>query len=174
MRMKKIFLISVGVLFLLVCNIFAQTSSKKEDKQKEKICCNSKMWSDIPDLTNDQIKKIEDLQIAHLKEVNQTKALIQEKRAHLKTLQTADKPDNNEINKTIDEITSLQNEMMKKHEAHRQAIRNILNDKQRAIYDAKLCGKKHGNKGNCCKGNHHMKDNCNHSNNQAKGCCRKN
>lgn len=103
--------------------------------------CYGKMWHDIPDLTQDQIKKIEDLRIAHLKEVNQIKNQLTEKRAHLNTLQSSDKVDNTAINKTIDDITSLQNELMKKKAAHRQSIRNLLTEKQKVIFDAKHDGK---------------------------------
>lgn len=153
-------------------SLLAQTSTKTDDKASDTpICCNGKMWKDIPDLTTDQSKKIEDLQIAHLKEVNQIKAQVAEKRAHLRTLQTADKVDNAAINKTIDEITALQNDMMKKNENHRQAVRNVLTDKQRVIYDAKHCGKMHGNNANCCGGKGNTKGNdCGHKHGQGNGC----
>jgi len=139
-----------AITFIGSTSLLAQTDAKTSDSSVEKpMCCNGKMWQDMPDLTQEQMKKIEDLQIAHLKEVNQAKNQIAEKRAHLRTLQSADKVDNTSINKTIDDITTLQNDMMKKNEAHRQAVRNLLTEKQKVIFDAKHCGKMHGN-GSCC------------------------
>jgi len=169
--MKKMNLLFV-VLTFLGSSLLAQTTTKTDDKTTgTPICCNGKMWQDIPDLTSEQSKKIEDLQIAHLKEVNQAKNQVAEKRAHLRTLQSAEKVDNAAINKTIDEITALQNDIMKKNEAHRQAVRNLLTDKQKVVFDAKNCGKMHGNKGNCCGGNGHMNGNgYGHQHGQGNGC----
>lgn len=168
--MKKMNLLFVALTFL-GSSLLAQTTTKTDDKTTNTpICCNGKMWQDIPDLTSDQSKKIEELQIAHLKEVNQTKTQVAEKRAHLKTLQAADKVDNAAINKTIDEITALQNDLMKKNEAHRQAVRNVLTDKQRVVFDAKNCGKMHGKNGNCCGGNSNMNgEGCGHQHREGNG-----
>lgn len=184
MFMKKFMLTFVALIFIGSTILTAQTAENKES-ENTKICCNGKMWQDIPDLTQEQTKKIEDLQIAHLKEVNQLRAQVAEKRAHLKTLQSADKVDNAAINKTIDEITAIQNDLMKKNEAHRQAVRNVLTDKQRVIFDAKHCGKMHGKGADCCgdKGGMKGKDcgqhngqgtgnGCGHQQHGDKGCCK--
>lgn len=169
--MKKIMLSLVALMFIGTTILTAQTAEKK-DSDNTGICCSGRMWQDIPDLTQDQTKKIEDLHIAHLKEVNQLRSQMTEKKAHLRTLQTADKTDNAAINKTIDEITALQNNLMKKNEAHRQAVRNILTDKQKVIFDTKYCGKMHEN-ALCCGKDKGNKDGCGHHGKGAgKSCCK--
>ncbi len=187
--MKKISFLLVALMLASVTSVnflMAQTKAESSDKDdvSQSLCCHGKGVYNLPDLTDDQKKKIEDLQLAHLKEVNQTRALLKEKQAHLRTLQVADKPDNNAINKTIDEITSIKNDLMKKHEAHRQAVRALLKKKKKVVFDAKGCCS-HG-KGNCCgnckgncagkckgygaKGNH---EGCHHEPVKGKGCCHK-
>jgi Spy/CpxP family protein refolding chaperone len=156
--MKRLSFLTVAltaVLFLSSQFVKAQTTSAKTEKPaaENKSCCQQDMMmKGIPDLTDQQKKQIEDLQTPHMKDMMQFKNQMAEKHAHLKTLQTADKPDNAAINKTIDEITGLQNDMMKKCSAHRQAVRALLTDKQRVIFDAK-CGKGgEGMMGNGCGG----------------------
>lgn len=158
--MKK-FMLSLAALMFMGTTILTAQNAEKKDTDNTDICCKGRMWQDIPDLTQDQTKKIEELHIAHLKEVNQVRNQLTEKKAHLRTLQSADKVDNTAINKTIDEITSLQNDMMKKNEAHRQAVRNILTDKQKVIFDAKRCGKMHAN-GSCCSDSKGNMNGCGH------------
>ncbi len=176
--MKKVnFLMLVLILatFIFSSSIVAQTSAKTDDPVEKSLCCKEKSYFNIPDLTDEQKKKIDDFKITHLKEVNLTKAQLNEKYAHLRTLQLAEKPDNKEINKTIDEISNLKAEMMKKHETYRQNVRALLNEKQRVIFDSKACSG-HG-KGCCsdgksknCGGNcKHKGHSCN-TKDKAKSC----
>lgn len=111
----------------------------------------------IPNLTDEQKGKIEKLKTTHMKETMQLKNQIKEKKAHERTLMTADKPDMTEINKTIDEIGALQTEMMKKEAAHIQSVRALLTEEQRVAFDmhtGKGGGKMHGGDRNCCPGGH--------------------
>ena len=73
---------------------------------------------------------------------------IREKKAHLNTLRTADKPDMNQINSTVEEIGKLKIEKAKIHEASHQEIRKVLTDEQRLQFDKKggHYGKKHHGK----------------------------
>ncbi len=142
--MKKVSFLTVAlsaVLFLSSQFVNAQATSAKQEKPSvdKPACQQDMMCKNIPDLTDQQKKQIEDFHLAHMKEMTPLKNQMGEKRAHLKTLRTADKPDNNAINKTIDEITNLQNQMMKKCETHFQSVRGILTDKQRVFFDAKCC-----------------------------------
>ncbi|MEN8120160.1 MAG: periplasmic heavy metal sensor [Bacteroidota bacterium] len=91
----------------------------------------------IPNLTEDQQKKIETMRTAHLKERMQHRNVMAEKRARLNTLRTADKIDMNAINKTIDEMAASRAKMMKKSEAHRQSVRQILTDDQKVYFDSR-------------------------------------
>jgi len=104
----------------------------------------------IPDLTEDQQQKIEKMRTTHMKEMIQFRNVMAEKRAHLNTLRTADKVDINAIYNAIDEMGANRTKMMKKREAHRQSIRQILTDDQKVYFDSRRGrgfkgGKGHGN-----------------------------
>ena len=88
----------------------------------------------IPALTEDQRTQLKDLQLAFEKENRQTRNLVNEKRAHLKTLQDEDNVDQKAINKTIDEMMDLQGKLMKSRVDHRIKVRALLGDEQRAVY----------------------------------------
>ena len=89
----------------------------------------------IPNLTEDQKNKIKELRTPLHKEILPLRNQLDEKKAHLKTLQTAEKADLKSINSTIDEMTPLQSQIMKKHAAHTQAVRALLTDDQRIAFD---------------------------------------
>lgn len=99
---------------------------------------NNQIWnSHIPNLTEDQQKKIEKMRTANMKEMIQFRNVMAEKSAHLNTLRTADKVDMNAINKEIDVIGAISTKMMKKREAHRQSVRQILTDEQKVYFDSR-------------------------------------
>ena len=95
-------------------------------------------WNcNIPNLTEVQQTKIEKMRTANMKEMIQSRNFMAEKRAHLNILRTADKVDMNAINKAIDEMGANRTKMMKKREAHRQSIRQILTDDQKVYFDSR-------------------------------------
>ena len=112
---------------------------------------NNQTWNcNIPNLTEDQQKKIEKMRTANMKEMMQFRNVMAEKGAHLNTLRIADKVDMTAINKAIDEMGTIRIKMMKKREAHRQSIRQILTDDQKVYFDSRRGrgfkgGKGHGN-----------------------------
>ncbi|MBN2349390.1 MAG: Spy/CpxP family protein refolding chaperone [Bacteroidales bacterium] len=101
-------------------------------------------WTDqcrmLPDLTEEQQVQLNDLRIAHLKEMAPLRNQLNEKKAHLQTLSTVENPDMKSINKTIDEMGSIKTQMMKNRAAHQQQVRNLLNDEQKLVFDSR----KHG------------------------------
>jgi Spy/CpxP family protein refolding chaperone len=58
-------------------------------------------------------------------------------KARQKTLTTADNTDMKAINANIDEITKIQNQLMKKSVAMKQQFRSLLNDEQKVWYDSR-------------------------------------
>jgi Spy/CpxP family protein refolding chaperone len=100
----------------------------------------------IPDLTEEQKTKIEALRVAHLKEMQTLRNQMGELKAKARTLATADKYDEKAVNANIDEMTKLQNLMMKKKSAHRNSVRNLLTDRQKLVFDSR--GRKGFGKGN--------------------------
>jgi len=130
--MKNVKWLLIVLLFLNMGNTMAQ----KMDSLKS-FRLGDRMTSKygIPDLTDDQRKKIKELRTPLHMEILPLRNQLVEKRAHLKTLQTAEKADLKSINSTIDEMTQLQSQIMKKRAAHTQAIRAILTDDQRVAFD---------------------------------------
>jgi len=79
----------------------------------------------IPNLSEEQQAKMDELRTKHLKEVTPLRNELNEKRARLQTLESAEKIDINAINKTIDEIAQLRANIMKKGAAHRAEVSSI-------------------------------------------------
>ena len=98
-------------------------------------------------LNQDQEKKISQSRMKFQKEALQLRNQLAEKKAHLKTLSVADKPDQVQIDKTIDELTALQGQLMKKRSQHIQEIRSVLTDEQRLAFDMHQKMKKGAKKG---------------------------
>lgn len=90
----------------------------------------------LPDLTEDQEKKITALRTKFLKESQVISNTIDIKEAELHALSTAEKPDMKAIEAKIDEIGLLKSNLAKKKETHRQDVRALLTEDQRVIFDA--------------------------------------
>jgi Spy/CpxP family protein refolding chaperone len=99
----------------------------------------------IPNLTEDQQKKISDLRTAHQKDMLNLRNDLAIKEAELKKYRTADKPDIALINKTIDEIGKLRTDMEKKRVSHELAVRGLLTDEQKTAFDLRISYPEHGN-----------------------------
>lgn len=139
-------LLSMAVL-LTSSQVFAQRQYQGMGKGMNKGMNNCYMLNSIPDLSQEQQKKLTDLRTEHMKEMISVRNQLQEKKAHLNTLRTADKPNMNEIDKTIDEIISLKTKMMKQRERFFQNVRKELTDSQRVVFDMQKRGNCSG-KGN--------------------------
>lgn len=90
----------------------------------------------IPDLTDEQGEQIKKLKTAHMKEMLVLRNQMGELKAKKRTLSTGDNVDTKVANANIDEITKLQNTIMKKQFKHRQDIRNLLTEDQKVWFDS--------------------------------------
>lgn len=108
--------------------------------------CDGSNCYGISDLKPDQKTKIEALCTDNAKKNLVYRNQLQEKKAQLNTLMTAEKADLTSINKLIDEMGKIKTEKMKAHAAHQQEIRKILDDKQRLEFDLRIS--RHGFMGN--------------------------
>ena len=97
----------------------------------------------IKDLTPEQQKQISTLKLNLIKDRMALQNLIDEKKAHLKTISTGDNVDMAAVNKTVEELFALKGEMVKKHIAFQQEVRKLLTPEQRVIFDIHA-GKGHG------------------------------
>lgn len=91
----------------------------------------------LPDLTADQQEKIKKLRLAGLEKMTPLKNQLKEKRAHLASLLTEKNVNMTEVNKTADEIGGLMAQMLKNSIGTDQAIRALLTDEQRVIFDSR-------------------------------------
>ena len=138
MKTSKLNVLSILIAVILVSfnyNAVAQNKGKGQgqgwNQQNKQMHCN------IPNLTEDQQKKMMEMRVSNMHDMLQFKNTMAEKKAHLNTLRTADKVDMNAINKLIDEMGALKTKMMKKKEAHRQEVRKMLTDDQRVFFDSR-------------------------------------
>jgi Spy/CpxP family protein refolding chaperone len=89
----------------------------------------------LNDLTPEQQKQIDALKLNLIKERISVQNLIDEKKAHLKTISTGDNVDLVAVNKTIDELFVLKADMAKKHETFKQDVRKLLTAEQKVMFD---------------------------------------
>lgn len=137
-RSKKIVL-PVAALLLVVTSAFAQMPEMKPEHGEKEGCCmgRGEHMMMIPGLTEQQLEQMKSIRTGHMKEMQSIRNQMDEKKARLRTLSTADKVDMAEINKVIDEIGRMQTQMMKSREQHRQDVRKMLTDEQRIFFDSR-------------------------------------
>jgi Spy/CpxP family protein refolding chaperone len=139
---KSIFMLAIATLMLSTVS-FAQRGMRPVTLMND----STKFERGIPNLTPDQKTKIKSLKVKFIKEVTPLKNEIAEKRAHLKTLGSVDKPDINAINKTIDELSMLTSRMMKQAASHRIEVSSLLTDEQKVFFNSHQDKIKKGEKG---------------------------
>jgi len=134
-RFTAIFL--TGIMMIATISSFAQRGQgqrapllKNKNMQMHQNC-----FSNIPDLTEEQETQIEEIRVSHMKEMQKYYNTLNEKRAKLRTLQTKDNPDMNEINSVIEEMGEIRTEKHKARAKHHQEVRSLLNDEQKIYFD---------------------------------------
>jgi Spy/CpxP family protein refolding chaperone len=142
-RINKITAILVSALFLLASgSTFAQMQKKGMGMRKNAPGMHQQCMNMIPDLTEEQESKIEDLRLSHMKEMMQQRNQLDEKRAELRTLQTQDNPEMEAIYSVIEEMGKIRTDMHKGRAKHHQEIRSLLNEEQKIFFDKHMMMKK--------------------------------
>lgn len=131
-------LIKLGFLMMLMMPMSLMAQEKHQGKPDG--CENPKIET-MPGMTAELQAKIDALRITHLTEMKDLENKMGELRARQRTLTTTDAYDAKAVNANIDEITKLENQMMKKQAAHHQEVRSLLNPEQRLWFDT------HGGRG---------------------------
>ena len=104
------------------------------------------------DLSDEQKTQIDKLRLDIQKKILPLKNELDEKKAKMKTLNTAENVDMKAINALIDDIGKLKTQMTKEKASHRQEVRKILTEEQRIKFDLRQGTKGHGHrKGQCAK-----------------------
>ncbi len=163
--MKKVKQLSLVMLLSIFVFSASIVNAQNRDGSGTKQMNGQGIENRIPDLTDTQKAEIKTIRTAHLKDAQQIKNQMGIKRAELKALQTVDNPDLDAINKKIEERSALRLDLEKKSAAHRQAVRALLTDDQKVIYDQKTsrkgkahnCGGKSGKPCGGSKGGHKCK-----------------
>ncbi len=132
-KISMLVLMVAALIATFTSNSFAQ---RYESRSNDLLMDSLKHEIGIPNLTADQKTKMENLRVNHLKEITPLRNEMTEKKAHLKTLESAEKPDKAAINKTIDEISVLHGKIMKASVNHRLEVASILTDEQKVFFNA--------------------------------------
>jgi Spy/CpxP family protein refolding chaperone len=140
MNIFRILILSTILLMISIVSYSQYDSDNEMNKnvkiEKRSVSRGKQMRNDALKLTDQQRNDIKKIRMNMKKAIMPLKNLTVEKRAHLKTLSTAEKVNLDEINKTIDDIFSLKAQIMKLREAARQDLRKLLTDEQRMIFDS--------------------------------------
>ena len=107
-------------------------------------------------LTEEQSKQVARLKLGFKKNVYPIKAKMKQTKVEMALLITANKPNQKDIDKKIDEILKLKAGIMRLKIAHKIEVRKVLNEEQRVQFDMKMLKKAfHGKKGHGKMGCHH-------------------
>ncbi len=89
----------------------------------------------ILNLTDEQKGKIEDLHLAHQKDITPLRAELQKQQSSLKLELTADKFNESKVKSIQGEISKLQSEIAAKMVQHLRAVRDVLTAEQKKKFD---------------------------------------
>lgn len=146
--MKTYLKLAVGMLFaFLIANsaVAQQGRGQGNGQGRGQGYGQGQQDCNLPDLTEAQQQQMEKLRTEHQKTMLAHHNQMGELQAKLRTLETADKADQNAIDATIDQMGKMRTDMQKKNAAHRQAIRSLLDEKQRLAFDSQdHRGRHHG------------------------------
>lgn len=130
-RLFKPFLFSL-ILVLISSSAYTQRCRQGDNR-------GPKGLMGIPDLSTEQIQKIEKLRLERQKTVLTLKTKIKSAHLDLQGL-IMEGSDQKILDKKIEEIGKMKTELMKKRVAHRMEIRNLLTDEQKVIFDTQKMG----------------------------------
>ena len=149
----KLFISFLMVFFLLISSeAFAQRGRRAPDlrlqqRQAERLYDHDRAGRpgqmpmqaclDIPGLTGEQQDQIRDLRLQQLERTTRHRSSMDELRAEKRSRMIGDDADIEAIHHLIDQMTELRNARLKENVEHRQAIRELLTDEQRVIFDSR-------------------------------------
>jgi Spy/CpxP family protein refolding chaperone len=144
------------VIFTAFAVLITIGAMSQGQQKMQNTCPEDRGFKHIPDLTDEQISKIDELRTVHLEKMMKQKAKAKILQAELRELEIADNADMNKINGKIDEISVVRTTMIKDRSAHRQDIRKILTKEQRLYFDNHMAQGRSG----FHKGKHGCKNEC--------------
>lgn len=136
-NMKKQVLF-LGMIMLMTLSIMAQPGQPGRDGQGPNRNQNGDRLDRIAEkleLTPEQKTKFDELMVANYKVMKPIQNELAEKSVALKSLTTSDQVDQKKIDKVIGEIGTLETSLLKAKTNHQIAIRAMLTDKQKMMFD---------------------------------------
>jgi Spy/CpxP family protein refolding chaperone len=131
-RIKTVFVFAVALIMATGMDALAQRGRGMAPRGGAgwgQVCMN------IPGLTEDQLEQIMELRVNHLSEMQSYRDRIDINRIQYRSMVRED-ADMNAINANIEERAAIRVEMEKNQAQHRQSVRNLLTDQQRAWFDS--------------------------------------
>ena len=122
-------------LLFLLCSLFWANFSFSQNIALTSPINDNRQNEVLNKLTPAQIEEVKALKISMMKETLPLKNQIKEKKAHLKTLQSAQNPDMLAIQATIDDIHKVKAKVSKRKEQMFQELRKVLTKDQRVYFD---------------------------------------
>jgi len=137
--MKTRFLKNTTLLVFLLMSVFtfAQPGAASQDNRNDEFNDNEQNSRLIErlNLNDEQKEKVNNLRFEHQNEVMPLRNQRNELVSQLTTQSTLKEANLEVINKIIDQISTIENQLMKANEKHRQEIRAILTPEQRLQFD---------------------------------------
>jgi Spy/CpxP family protein refolding chaperone len=130
------------VLIAMNQTLTAQRVLKQNPEMDERGPKGPRFSHNIPNLTEEQEMKIKELKTVHMKAMLKFKSELEEKKARLKSLETADEVDMDKIYKTIEDIGAIETKMRKERADLHQKIRALLDDEQKVFFDTQYLSRK--------------------------------
>lgn len=143
MKNRKFYfgILFIAILSVISVSIYAQGGPRGAYNNPDPQFCRY-----IPDLTEEQETKINELWVKHLDKVSDLRLDIDERYLQLARLEKADSPDSKAIDQKIDEIFELKKQQAKLRSKHQQQVRALLTDEQKIYFDTHWNHRMHGRK----------------------------
>lgn len=134
---KTAFLTIIGII-VAICTLSTSLYAQGQGKGKREGMNRQdrvEMMKEKLDLSADQESAIKKMHLQHQKEMQVLRLDMQQDRLSLRQEMIKDNPNESEIDKIAERIGEREAEVVKKRSGHHLAIRNLLNEEQRAIFD---------------------------------------
>lgn len=142
MKTRKIIMIMVGLL-LISATAFAQSMQRPMRAQRPGWNAGRGMMQRL-NLTKDQQNKLLDMRLAMQREMLPLRNQLVTLRSDLKLELTANKFDQNKVNKTVDQMANVRKQMNLKRIEHMRNVRNILTPDQQKTFDLMVMNHRRG------------------------------
>lgn len=94
------------------------------------------MQLDLPDLTREQHDKIKQVGLENMKKMTPLRNQLREKKARLQTVMGTEPFDGKTADQVADEMGKIHAEILKTMIRHDQALRGLLTDEQKIVFDS--------------------------------------